>query len=79
MLPTLSPGDIVLVTTLPYFFSNPKKNDIVVFKTQNKLFIKRITKVEKEKIYVEGDNKGDSLKINFITRKEIIGKVIIKI
>ncbi len=79
MLPSLNPGDIVLVSTLPYFFSKPKKNDIVVFKTKNTLFIKRIKNIEKGKIDIEGDNKNDSLPIGFITKKDIIGKVVVKI
>ena len=76
MLPIFKPNDRVLVSSLPYFFSNPRTNDIIVFKYEGKIMIKRIKKKENSKIFVAGDNSADSLKIEPIEKKEILGKVI---
>jgi nickel-type superoxide dismutase maturation protease len=83
MEPTLKPNDEVLVSSLSYFFTSPKRNDIVAFKDprDNKVLIKRITKIETKKIFVQGDNKKhstDSREFGMIEKKAIIGKVIFK-
>jgi len=77
MLPTLKPGQIVWVFTWAYILSNPKPNDIVVLKINDKEFIKRIYKVNRLEVEVTGDNKGDSLKLGQIPKKDILGKVLI--
>lgn len=79
MLPFLKPRDKIIVSTLPYLFSQPKITDIVVFKKDGKAIIKRIAKIEDEKIKVAGDNKNDSSYNVQIRKKEIIGKMIFKI
>jgi len=79
MMPTLSPGEKVLVSTLPYLFSSPKVGDIVVFKYKSKFMIKRITKIGKDLYEVSGENKNDSLKIPGLKRNDILGKVIRRI
>lgn len=76
MLPTLKPNDRVIISS--FFFSHPKVNDIIVFKLKNKPLVKRIKKIENNKIFIDGDNKEDSLKVRCITRSEIIGKVFYK-
>lgn len=79
MEPLIKDGQKVLVSSIPFIFSNPKKNDIVAFNLDNKIFIKRIEKIENGKYFLQGDNKDDSLdsrKLGFIERKDILGKVI---
>ena len=79
MMPKLKPGEKILVSTLPYLFSSPKVGDVIVFKYQNKFIIKKISKIKNEEYLINGENKKDSLKIPKIKRKEILGKVILKI
>lgn len=73
---TFYSGDTVLVSSLPFLFLSPKVGDIVVFKNKRKIFIKRIVKTNKDKYFVEGDNKKDSLQFGWISKEEIVGKVI---
>lgn len=75
MEPYLKEGDQVIA----FRFSGIKKGDIVVFKHKSKTMIKRITRISQDSIHVQGDNKNDSLEINPINKKDIIGKVILKI
>lgn len=79
MMPKLSPRDKILVSTLPYLFSKPKTGDIVVFRFEEKIMIKKIENIENGKYLVRGENESDSLKIPKLERKEILGKVIFKI
>jgi nickel-type superoxide dismutase maturation protease len=81
MQPTLMESDSVLVSSVPYIFSKPKVRDIIAFKDSKtkKVFIKRVTKVENDKYEVLGDNpldSKDSRSFGWITKKDIIGKVI---
>ena len=79
MMPYLALGDRVIVSSIPYYFSKPKVSDVVVFTKDDKMLIKRIVKVSKNVLYVKGDNKLDSLKVEPIPRKEILGRVIFKL
>ena len=82
MEPNLFSGDTVLVSNLPFLFPSPKIGDIVAFRKNDKIFIKRIAKINGEKYFVKGDNIKDSLdsrKIGWILKKEIVGKVIFKL
>lgn len=79
MSPKINEGREVLVSSIPFLFLNPKSGDIVAFKKGDKVFIKRIKKIEEDKYYLIGDNEKDSLDSrNFgsIDKKNIIGKVI---
>ena len=81
MEPTLSEGDVVLISSLPYLFKNPKVGDVIILKRE-KYIIKRITKADRGKFFVEGDNKNestDSKDFGWVLKKEIFGKVIFKI
>jgi signal peptidase I len=78
-MPTINPNEKVLVSSIPYVFGNPKKSDIIVFRYGKKFLIKKIKKIEKDGYLVEGENKNDSLKVQKLNRKEIVGKVIMKI
>lgn len=78
MMPTLALGDRILVSSIPYLFFKPKKGDIIAFRYNGKTMIKRITHESNGKYFLEGDNKGDSLKTEPIRKKEILGKVVTK-
>lgn len=78
MEPALKNNNIVLVSNLFYIFKEPKVNDIVAFKFNNKKMVKRISQIKDNQYFVIGDNINDSLdsrKIGFIDRKNILGKV----
>lgn len=82
MEPTFFERDIILISSLPYWFGKPHYGDIVIFKKEKKYFIKRIQEVRKNIYFVAGDNRGDSFdsrKFGTLARKEILGKVIYKI
>lgn len=79
MEPTLKSGDEVLISSFPYFLTSPKVRDIVAVKIDEKVFIKRITKIENKKYFLTGDNPKDSLdsrKFGTISKDIILGKVI---
>ncbi len=79
MLPKFSPDDIIIVSTLPYLFTSPKVGDVILFKKNGKNFLKRIRNIQEKKIAVQGDNKKDSLVVSDIEKKDIIGKILIKL
>lgn len=79
MMPYLNPGDKVIASNLSYFFIKPKRGDVVVFRYNNKILIKRIVKVSNDTYDVYGDNKSDSLKIRPIRKSHILGKVLFKL
>lgn len=79
MMPLFIPNDKVLASSLPYIFGHPKKGDVVVFRYNKKILIKEIVKEKEDKFLVKGKNKNDSLKVGEIKRKQILGKIIIKI
>jgi signal peptidase I len=76
MMPTLKPQDKVIVSSIPFFFSEPKKGDIILFRLNGKPIIKRVKKTSASKIFLEADNESDSLKIEPIKKSEIAGKLI---
>lgn len=80
---TLPHGTTVLVSGIPYLFSLPKRGDIVAFfdKKSGKTFIKRIERVDGERYFLRGDNKGDSFdsrRFGWVDKKNILGKVLCK-
>lgn len=79
MMPKLHPGDVIIATSLPYLFSRPTVGDVVTFKYDSKIMVKRIIKIAKGKYFIKGDNVNDSKSFDPITRMEIVGKVILKI
>ena len=76
MLHTYKPG--ISVVTFNWFY-NPQVGDVIVVKTANKLIIKRIQKVEKEKVFLKGDNTKDSKEFGWIKKMGIIGRVIFSV
>lgn len=81
MAPTFKENDIVLVNRLSYFLNRPKIGDLIVLK-QRQYIIKRIKRIKNDKYFVVGDNRKestDSRKFGWVSKKEIVGKVIYKI
>ncbi len=81
MMPTILPGQRVLVSGVPYLFTKPKKGDIVLLKDpQNKSYlVKRIVCVHVGTYTVLGDNSQDSKdsrQFGEIHESAIIGKVL---
>lgn len=90
MEPGTKEGSTVFVNRYYYFFRKPKTGDVIVIRlnllkgstfTQKgeTYIIKRIEKIDKDKIFVVGDNEKesvDSRKFGWIDKKNILGKVI---
>lgn len=79
MEPTILSGTILLVSSIPYLFKQPKLGDIVVFKVLEEKFVKRIKKNEGRRYFLAGDNTTDSLdsrKLGWVRREDILGKVL---
>lgn len=84
MLPALKPGQHCFV--LPYYFSSPKINDVVLARDprNNALIIKRIAEVQKmgeHNLYtLHGDNAAkstDSRQLGQWDRKNILGRIFV--
>jgi signal peptidase I len=83
MEPAFRPGDKVVINRLAYFFAKPKPGDVVALKEsgrRGKILLKRIEKDQDNNYLVVGVNKDDSFdgrKFGSITRKQIIGRLLI--
>ena len=83
MAPTLNDGDWVVVKWKPRRKKLEVGNIVVIERDDQPgiQYIKRITKIEKKRFWVEGDNTEpsiDSRSWGFLTRKEIIGKYLFR-
>jgi len=79
MEPTIKNGQYVLISKIPYFFSEPDVKEIVAFKKNQKILIKRIVKKTGDKYFLAGDNLKDSLdsrSFGFVSKNDILGKVM---
>ena len=77
MEPSLRDGDLVL----GWKWARSKVGDVVVVKTLERPLIKRIVRLERDKIWLEGDNAAastDSRQLGNYLRQDIIAKMIIK-
>ena len=80
MLPSLKPGQDVVVFNWAYIFSEPKIRDIVVINHQGRQIIKRISRINNHALWVRGDNEKestDSSNFGAVEKSNIIGKVIL--
>lgn len=78
MFPFLKPNATVLVSSIPYIFSKPRVEDVVAFRVNGKIFIKRICSISENKYHLEGDNKSDSLdsrSFGLVAKSNILGKL----
>lgn len=83
MAPRLNEGDWVVVRWRPRRKKLEVGNIVVIERDDQPgiQYIKRITKIEKKRFWVEGDNSEssiDSRSWGFVTRKEIIGKFLFR-
>lgn len=79
MEPLIKNGQSVLISKIPYFFSEPDVKEIVAFNYQGKVLIKRIEKKTGNKYFLTGDNLKDSFdsrSFGSISKSDILGKVI---
>ena len=79
MEPAIKNGSVVIASSVPFMFKKPKLNDVAAFKNEEKIFVKRISKINGNKYLFFGDNKKDSLdsrKIGLVNRESIVGKVL---
>ena len=79
MEPEIKNGSFFIASKIPFIFRDPKVGDIVLFKSKNKIIIKKIMKIISNNYYIEGINKADSKKFGPIKKQEILGKITIKI
>ena len=84
MFPAYKSGEVVLVDCIVYKVFGLRVDNIIVLKHpyNNSYIIKRITKKNNNLYFVRGDNKNestDSKNFGWISKKDIIGRVIMKI
>lgn len=78
MEPTIKEGSMVLVGRY-YFIRKPKVGEIVIVKINGKYIIKRIDKIGRNKIFIIGDNKKESIdsrNFGWVEVNNVIGKVL---
>lgn len=79
MLPTLLEGQDVLSFNWAYLGRKPKVGEIIVLNFKGRDLIKRVVKVEDGNIFVEGDNKTESMDsrdFGPVPVESVIGKVV---
>lgn len=55
MAPTVNPGDLTVTNALVYTINEPQRGDVIVFKGEDKIFIKRIVGLPNDTIsFVDG-------------------------
>lgn len=82
MEPNFLDDEYVLVSSVPFLFRQIRPRDVVVFRHDGDILMKRIEKIKDNKFFLTGDNSKDSLdskKIGWVDKKNIVGKVIYKI
>jgi nickel-type superoxide dismutase maturation protease len=79
MEPLYPEGKVVWVFRWYFIFNLLREGQVIIFHFQNKNYLKRIKKVERNLIWVEGDNQEDSFdsrKFGPIKRHNVLGKVL---
>ena len=74
MMPAFRPGDHVLT----FNWGRIDLGDVVVFNLEGKNLIKRVDKIVDNCLYISGDNKKQSSKMEPVKKDQIVGKVILK-
>src|SRR3990167_6931875 len=77
MSPHLKPGDIVIILKS----KNIENNNVVVVNQTGDYFVKRIKEIKGDKVFLEGDNKKESIdsrKFGWVDKEDIIGKIVYK-
>lgn len=81
MVPTFKRGDLIIYVS-PKNFENIKKNDVIVFNNNNKIYSHRVKRIIKYNNKISFVTKGDangSVDNFLIKEKDILGKYIIRI
>lgn len=76
MAPKLRPGQLVIATSL---FRKLHPGQVVIVEQGNKLLIKRIERIEANKLFVIGDNllaSVDSRQFGWLDRRAVIARVL---
>src|SRR3989344_3861020 len=76
MFPTLKEGQDILSIN---WFVNPKVGDVVVIKYGGREMVKRVEKIDGERVFVVGDNPNestDSRDFGPLNSDDIVGKVV---
>lgn len=76
MTPTLNPGQDILSFNWAYLGKKPEVGDIVIVKSE---IVKRVQRIESDKIYLIGDNmeeSTDSRHFGPINLNQILGKMV---
>lgn len=76
MEPIIKNESFFIASSIPLKISKLKKGDVILFKNENKNIVKKVSEIENDKIFVEGENKFDSKKFDPINKNEIVGKII---
>lgn len=84
MVPSLLPGDEIIISSIPYMFSSPKPEDIVLLLEPHseKRVVKRIEKVKNDTYFVRGENPSDSQDsrtYGAVSKTRVIGKMLFKL
>ncbi len=77
MSPYLNDRDLILVQRINKY----RVGDVVGFKLNDKIFIKRIHEIKNHQIYVLGDNPDNSLdsrKLGWINRENLVFKLLFR-
>lgn len=78
MEPIIMNGSFFIASDIPYRLKSPKIDDVIIFKNNNKVIIKKISKISNKKYYIDGENKDDSMNFSPITKNKILAKVVFK-
>lgn len=76
MEPKIKNGSFFIASSIPYLLKNPKINEIIIFRNNEKIIVKKIEKIIGDEIITLGINKNDSKEFPQIKKKDILGKVI---
>lgn len=76
MEPKIKEGSFFIVSSIPFLFRNPKVDDYIIFEKNYKLIVKRIEKLDKFGIHVNGINQNDSKSFPPISKNDIKGVVL---
>ncbi len=75
MAPKLRPGQLIMATRL---FRKLHAGQVVIVERDNKQFVKRIERIEDDKLFVIGDNLAasvDSRQFGWLDRRAVVARV----
>ncbi len=80
LYPLYKEGEVVLFFKI-LSFTNLKKDDVVVFRKENKLMVKRVDYIQNGKFFLKGTTpySRDSRNFGLLKREELLYKALFKI